>query len=197
MAEYSYKMFNADLTCTRGRGKFQYQPDVWYEEEEANCARNGFHSAKNPLDCLDYYGSFEGNQCWICEIAGDIDEDEKDSKVSSTRIRLVRRLSKAEYVAEAVKYILKNPRMPLNGRVMRSKAEAGGDGWAIACGPEAMAMGRKIGDVIGVIRTDADGRAMKAGAFEIDGVDYRPDCFYDASGAALVMEEPFNPYRRA
>lgn len=195
--EMTYKMFNENLTCTRGGGTFKYEPHVWYEESEANCARNGFHSAKNPLDCLNYYGSFQGNQCWICFIDGDIDEDAVDSKVSSTKIRLERRLTLGEFVAEAVKYILKNPRMPLNTRVVGSKAEAGGDGWAIACGPEAMAMGRKIGDVIGVIKTDADDRAMKAGVFEIDGADYIPDRFYDANGAVLVTAEPFNPYRRA
>ena len=42
--EYAYKMFNKDLTCTLGRGTFQYQPGVWYEEldKEANCRKNAW-----------------------------------------------------------------------------------------------------------------------------------------------------------
>ena len=48
MAEYAYKMFNKDLTCTKGRGRFQYTPGEWIEEPEANCVKNGFHCAKNP-----------------------------------------------------------------------------------------------------------------------------------------------------
>ena len=93
MAEYAYKMFNKDLTCTRGRGRFQYTLGEWIEEPEANCVKNGFHCAKNPLDCLSYYPRWDDSQCWIVEIAGDIDEDSIDSKVSCTRIRLIKRLT--------------------------------------------------------------------------------------------------------
>ena len=70
-----YSMFNKDLTCTLGKGKYQYKPGDWIEEPEANCVKNGFHCAKNPLDCLSYYSSWDNSQCWIVEIGGDIDED--------------------------------------------------------------------------------------------------------------------------
>lgn len=42
----AYKAFNADLTCTMGRGTFQYEPGIWYEEKEANCVKNGLRIIK-------------------------------------------------------------------------------------------------------------------------------------------------------
>ena len=114
MKEYAYKMFNKDLTCTMGRGTYQYRPGVWLEEKEANCVRNGFHCAKNPLDCLSYYGNWDNSQCWLVEIGGDIDEDARDSKVACTRIRLVKRLDLTEFVLEAGKYIISHPELEDN-----------------------------------------------------------------------------------
>ena len=113
MAEYAYKMFNKDLTCTLGKGKYQYKPGEWIEEPEANCRQNGFHCAKNPLDCLSYYPSWDNSQCWIVEIGGDIDEDSVDSKVSCTRIRLVKRLTLEEFVAEAFAHYYAKYLVPL------------------------------------------------------------------------------------
>ena len=71
----AYKAFNADLTCTMGKGVFQYEPGKWYEEPEANCVKNGFHCAANPLDTLDYYYNWDSNQYWLVEVEGDMDED--------------------------------------------------------------------------------------------------------------------------
>ena len=50
----AYKGFNKDLTCTKGKGVFQYEPGKKYVEEKAKCARTGFHAATNPLDVLSY-----------------------------------------------------------------------------------------------------------------------------------------------
>ena len=46
----AYKGFDKDLSCTAGGNRFQYELGTWNEETEANCARNGFHCAENPLD---------------------------------------------------------------------------------------------------------------------------------------------------
>ncbi len=101
----AYKAFNKDLTCMG----YQYTADGWNEEPEANCARNGFHCAENPLDCLFYYPSFKKARYWLVEAEGDIDEDAIDSKISCTRMRLVRELDLQDFVVEAVKYMLKHP----------------------------------------------------------------------------------------
>ena len=44
----AYKGFNKGLTC---RG-YQFKADEVNVTKEANCVRNGFHCAENPLDCV-------------------------------------------------------------------------------------------------------------------------------------------------
>ena len=189
--EYAYKMFNKDLTCTLGRGTFQYQPGVWYEEldKEANCVKNGFHVAKNPLDCLSYYHSFEKAQCWIVEIAGDMDEDSCDSKVSAQKIRLVKRLSLSEFVARACMYIMEHPALAYNYHVTEDKAVADGNHFAISVGERPCARGKK-GDVLGILRTyPGESEIAEATCFEIDGLQYLPDVWYDAGGKEMAADD--------
>ena len=70
----AYKGFHKDLTCTMGRGVFQYREHEWLEEQEANCARNGFHCCYNPLDCLHYYNNFKESAYYFVYADGDIHE---------------------------------------------------------------------------------------------------------------------------
>ncbi|MGX8704287.1 MAG: DUF7666 domain-containing protein [bacterium] len=185
--EQAYKMFNKDLTCTRGKGIFQYVPGVWHEEldKEANCVRNGFHAAKNPLDCLTYYPSFAGSQCWIVEIDGDIDEDERDSKVSAQRIKLLRRLSLPEFVCAAAIYIISHPDMEYNHLVtVNDFAVTNRNHFAISVGESPVAKGKK-GDVIALLRTRAGSKSrniVESNCFVIDGEKFRSDVWYGVDG---------------
>lgn len=189
--EYAYKMFNKDLTCTLGNGTFHYEPGVWYEEtdREANCARNGFHVAKNPLDCLSYYHDFRNSQCWIVEIAGDMDEDGRDTKVSAQKIRLVKRLQLSEFVARACIYIMEHPALDYNRNVTKETAETNNNHFAIAIGEKPRARG-KIGDILGILQTyPGSVEITEANCFEIDGKSYLPDIWYDASGKAVKADD--------
>lgn len=187
MAEYAYKMFNADLTCTLGRGRYQYIPGEWAEEAEANCARNGFHCAKNPLDCLSYYGSWDNSQCWVVEIAGDIDEDRIDSKVSCTRIRLIKRLTLEEFVAEACTYMIHHPQMRTNQLVSREPAKPGKNHFVIVRCLEPMAMG-KDGDVIGLLKEDPRGQIYAGNVFTIGTAHYRAGVMYNVYGEEVAED---------
>ena len=109
----AYKMFKKDLTC---RG-FQFVPDKWFEEEAeggANTARNGFHCAYNPLDCLSYYSSFADSRCFIVEIGGDVDEDAYDSKIAATKMRLVKELDLNSFVAHSLLFVYEHPELSEN-----------------------------------------------------------------------------------
>lgn len=184
MAEYAYKMFNKDLTCTLGKGKYQYKPGEWIEEPEANCRQNGFHCAKNPLDCLSYYPSWDNSQCWIVEIGGDIDEDSVDSKVSCTRIRLIKRLTLEEFVAEACRYMINFPLAEVNHHVMRQPAEVGlscNHFVIVRCG-EPMAKGRE-GDVIGLLmENDRTGQIYAGNVFTVGTSAYKAGTWYNVYG---------------
>ena len=47
----AYKGFKKDLTCLG----YKFNEDGINKTDQANCRKNGFHCAENPMDCLDYY----------------------------------------------------------------------------------------------------------------------------------------------
>ena len=182
MPEYAYKMFNKDLTCTLGRGRFQYEPGRWYEEPEANCVKNGFHCAKNPLDCLSYYPNWKESACWLVQVDGDIDEDARDSKISCTRIRLCRQLSLADFVLAACQYIIDHPMMPAGSGVAEEKGQADRNGFVICRGKDPAAKGKK-GDIIALLQEGKDHRIEAAGMYIIDGTEKKQDTYYGVDGS--------------
>lgn len=105
----AYKAFRSDLTCTMGRGIFQYREHEVHREPKANCAENGFHCAENPLDCLRYYPDWKSSVYYMVEAGGDIDEDDIDTKISCTELTLLKKLTLQEFVAHAVSYMAKHP----------------------------------------------------------------------------------------
>ena len=100
-----YKAFGPGLVC---RG-YHYTPGEINRETEANCVRNGIHAAEDPADCLTYYKWDGKNEFWRCVAIGDIDEDGGDSKISTTELMPVNRLTLTEYIAECAWYILQHP----------------------------------------------------------------------------------------
>lgn len=100
-----YKAFSPGLICR----DYTFRAGKRNTTEEANCCHNGLHAAENPMDCLSYYTWDGKNEFWICEAVGDIDEDGVDSKISTTCIKPLKRLSLKEYIAECVSYILRHP----------------------------------------------------------------------------------------
>ncbi|MCM1236038.1 MAG: hypothetical protein NC489_38615 [Ruminococcus flavefaciens] len=112
----AYKAFNKDLTCTRGRGVFRYKENRTHKEPEANCARNGFHCAENPLDCLTYYPDWDDSIYYLVEAGGDIDEDDKDTKISCTELTLLSRLHLSDFICHAVSYMANHPKRAVTYR---------------------------------------------------------------------------------
>ena len=119
----AFKGFDKDLTCTNHGNTYQYRLGVWNEEDKANCGINGMHCAENPLDCLSYYPDWDRAVYYMVVADGDIDEDAYDSKISCTRLRLIKKLDKGEFVAHSLKYLLdlraNRPKKPLYPRVYR------------------------------------------------------------------------------
>lgn len=106
----AYKAFHNDLTCTMGRGIFQYREHEVHTEPKANCAENGFHCAENPLDCLSYYPDWENSVYYMVEASGDIDEDNVDTKISCTELTLLQKLELPDFVVHSVSYMVKHPK---------------------------------------------------------------------------------------
>lgn len=105
----AYKGFDKDLSCTSGGNKYQYKLGEWNEEQEANCRQNGFHCAENPLDCLSYYPEWDSAVYYMVLAAGDIDEDAYDSKISCTKMKLIKKLTLQEFLMESMLYMCDHP----------------------------------------------------------------------------------------
>lgn len=177
----AYKAFDPDLSCTSGGNRFEYQLLVWNEEPEADCAHNGFHCAENPLDCLSYYPDWKKAVYYLVLADGDIDEDAYDSKISCTRLKLVKRLDLEEFVAHSLRYLCSHPRMKVNRHVYWNQAEAS-RGFAIVRGKNPVAKG-KIGDVLGFVKEyPRSQEIVEAGLHIVDGIHILADTWYDVAG---------------
>lgn len=178
----AYKAFDKDLSCTVGEKRFQYELGKWNEEPEANCAHNGFHCAENPLDCLYYYPYWEESVYYMVLADGDIDEDAGGSRISCTRMKLVKQLNLPEFIAHSLRYICEHPlRIIHNNRVQADQGEAC-QGFAVVRGKNPLAKG-KTGDVLGLLKEKTDSKEIaEAGIYVVNGTDIKPDIWYDING---------------
>ena len=157
----AYKGFNSDLTC---RG-YQFSKSEVNRTDEANCKRNGFHCAENPLDCLDYYPDYKRSVYYVVEASGDINETDGDSKISCT---------------EMDRY----PKRRWNSNVAHEKGCAF-NGYALVRGKNPVACG-SIGDVLMLVQEEKERcEVQDIVVYVIDGKDYLPDVWYgmDDGGA--------------
>lgn len=177
----AYKGFDQDLSCTSRGNRFQYIRDAWNEEPKANCRENGFHCAENPLDCLSYYPIWEKAVYYLVAASGDIDEDDYDSKISCTRLRLIKQLNLEEFVTHSLNYIWNHPFRGDNWRVCQKNGTAS-DGFVIVRGKNPKARGQ-MGDVLGFIKEEPGSRRVKEmGIYIVDGKELLPGIWYNIYG---------------
>lgn len=140
----AYKAFNAQLQATMGKGTFQFAPGETYEETECKCARNGFHCAENPLCVLTYYSSMDA-RFFLVEAGGDINQDGAGSRISCTRITLLKELTRPQLAAHACLYMQRyQDRDTESGYVKEDKGECTRKGdFLIVRGKSPMAAGVK------------------------------------------------------
>lgn len=180
--EIAYKAFRKGLIATMGKGKYQYKTGIWLKEQDANCAKNGFHAAKNILDCFNYYSmDLRNTEVHRVLIKGDIDEDDRDSKVACTEIFIFpQALALDEICAYAIEYMYQHPTLETNKRVEHEKGKASG-GFVIVRGKSPLAMG-KDGDVLALAREDEQGNIVEYGVFTVGKNGIRPDTWTDVKG---------------
>ena len=92
----AYKGFEKGLVCLG----YQFHMGL-NVTEEANCAQNGFHCAENPLDCLTYYSDMNRSEYYLVDAGGDVDEDDRDSKIACTKLTVIKKLEPCEFFAHA------------------------------------------------------------------------------------------------
>lgn len=170
----AFKGFNADLTCLG----YQFNENKINRTEYANCRKNGFHCAENPLDCLHYYSNWKNSIYYEVEASGDMDEDDVDSKISCTEMKLLKRLSIQELFLKGIVYMVKYPNRKWNTFVMKEEGKAN-NGFTVVRGKNPRACG-KFGDYLILLKEEEkNSNISEVALFQIDGESYKCDTWYD------------------
>ncbi len=177
MGKLAYKITAPGMVATMGNGNFKLRIGL-NVTPAANCAKNGFHCAENPLDCLNYYHDPRGHEIYLVSVGGDVDEDARDSKISCTELKIIREITLAEFVAAALLYIRKYPKRPVHSRVKKEKAVAQ-NGFCIAKGKNPRCKG-DVGDILGFVKTEQKQLTLKV--LIVDGEKIKPDVWYTSEG---------------
>lgn len=169
----AYKGFNKKLQCTLGKGVFQYEIGGDYEEPEANCARNGFHSVDEPIRVLDWYP--DGRWCMVD--VQDIHEDGTD-KIAARKMHIIKELTLRQLIAHEAAWIMKHPERTCSKRVLREKGKAETNGAVIIRGKNPKGQG-KLGSLIMLVK-EAEGscHVERIVAIEINGKERKPGVWY-------------------
>lgn len=96
------KGFDEDLKC---RG-YQFEVGKNYKEDYAKCYEYSFHFCENPLDVFGYYTPENSRYC-IVEGTGKIDIHQDGSKISCTKMKIVREIQPYELADLAKEYLEK------------------------------------------------------------------------------------------
>ena len=173
----AFKGFNADMTCTKGEGKFRYEVGKTYEEGVANVARNGFHCVEEPIRVLDWYP--DGVWCEV-EAAGDINE--VDDKISCTKITINKTLSElALHVAE-LEWIAVHPNRETSSRIKKDVGRLFNKGIIIVRGKAPKAAGPKGSTLLYLKECEDTSEIAEMGAFQVDDKFIKANKMYDIDG---------------
>ena len=97
----AYKGFDKDLKCR----DFQYEIGKEYEQDGLiKACSTGFHACEHPLDVFGYYKPSESRFCLV-EQSGELSRDGSDSKVASSKIKVVAEIGIPGLVKAAVEYV--------------------------------------------------------------------------------------------
>ena len=175
----AFKGFNKDLACTLGHGTFQYEIGKTYEEEEANCAQNGFHCVEEPIRVLDWYP--KGRWCMVN--AEDIHEDGTD-KIACKKMTILKELTQQQLLAYEAAWMLKHPDRAYSSKVEKERGKAEKGGTVIVRGKNPMAK-REEGSMLLLVQEGKRTKnILRITAIEVNEDEYMPGIWYDAEGRA-------------
>lgn len=171
----AYKSFDPGLRCLG----YQFQMGL-NVTDEANCGHNGFHCAENPLDCLTYYSNMEQSEYYLVDAGGDVDEDGGDSKISCTKLTILKKLDREEFFLHALAYMMDHPGRKCSSRVMRDIGTAGRSGFVIVRGADPVAKGGRNSILAFAKEEPGTDKIIQVTLACVDGKRARPDVWYDA-----------------
>ena len=169
----AYKGFEKNLSC---RG-YQFKRYGINETTEANCRQNGFHCAENPLDCLVHYPSWRNSRYFVVKAFGDLDEDDRDTKISCTKIELIKELDFPTLLLRGAAYMAIHPDRPWCSLVCKETG-VGNNGFVIVRGKQPKAKGRK-NDLLILVQEEPDSNEIiYVNQLCVDGTRYKENQWY-------------------
>lgn len=183
------KGFNSKLQATLGKGTFQFEPGVTYEEEACKCASNGFHCAEDPLCAFGYYSSMDARY-FVIRAEGDINQD-GSGRISCTRITLVKEITRIELAAQACRYMEKYPEREVSSNNLfqeRGKCTKKND-FIIVRGKRPAAAGVK-GSYLFLMQEKPKSKEIKLiYPVFVDGEEVRENTYYGLKGTELCEKK--------
>ncbi|MCO5071098.1 MAG: hypothetical protein M9944_07820 [Rhizobiaceae bacterium] len=120
----AYKGFNADMSCTPGGVKFQYEFGKTYRHEgEVVACKSGFHAITgHPLALFKYYAPAGTRICQV-EISGAMHSDDGGEKTAAEILAVGKEIGLTQLILDAVKWV--NDRAtPVEGSFTEADATA-------------------------------------------------------------------------
>ena len=114
----------------------------------------------------------------LVQPGGDIDEDDRDSKIACTELTILRQLTRKEFFLHALAYMVDHPCRKVSGKVQREHSTSR-NGYAIVRGKEPAACG-KLGDILAFARERRETEVIcQIAVVVVDGEKILPDVWYD------------------
>lgn len=176
----AYKGFSKNLTAKLGKGEFQFKMHETVEEKEAKCANIGFHCAEEPLDVLGYYSGKDDRYC-VVKAEGDIHEDAHGSRISCTKMTLLKEITLQELAMAECTFLYNHPFREYSCMVQKDSGEAVTN-FVIVRGKNPIAKGREGTNLFFLKEKDDSVEIIELGAYEVDGKEIREGIFYDIRG---------------
>lgn len=188
---FAVKGFNSRLQATMGKGTFQFKPGRTYEEAACKCAKTGFHCAENPICALSYYSAMDA-RFFIVEAAGDINQDGAGSRISCTKITLIREITRIQLAVMACSYMEKYPEREMEDSCYAVKDKGRchmAEDFIIVRGKDPQAAGVE-GSYLFLVQ-EASGSEEVVGIYpiKIDGKEYQKDTWYGIRGGAVCAKK--------
>lgn len=106
-----------------------------------------------------------------------MDEDDRDSKIASTELRIIKQLTLEELFLHALAFMVDHPKRTWSDQVSKDRATARG-GFAVVRGSDPIAKG-KLGDILAFAKECKDSSEIEQVALaRVDGKDILPDVWY-------------------
>lgn len=140
----------------------------------------------NPLDCLCYYPNWKNSVYYIVDASGDLDEDGEDSKISCTKMRLLKKIELRSLLLHGAAYMAKYPNRKWNSHVAKENGTSC-NGFCIVRGKDPKAKGQK-GDLLLLLKEQPDNsQILEIGVICVDGQKYPEETWLDVAGEQVEL----------